>query len=336
MSTSRARSGVAAAISLVVTLAVLAGAAWIFLNRHYVVDQLTVWQYQPSQEIAQLVEDSGMSSRGTFYFYASQPTLHQQQDAFNTACPRQEKASAVLGCYAGREIHIYDIPDPRLEAVPAVTAAHEMLHAVWDRLSVQERERISELLQAEYTKLQQSSTSDLKERMAYYERTSPEHIDNELHAIIATETSDISRELESHYEQYFDNRQSVVTLYESYNNKFVELTRTTDTLRQELEQLSGEISTMTDQYNTSIDALNSDILAFNARAAGAYYADEATFSRDRNALMARADELEQLRASIDAKMSEYEQKRVIYNEQVDESNSLLQSLDSTLAPAPSI
>lgn len=336
MSTSRGRSRTGAILSVAVALIVLASATWLVLNRAYAVDQLAVWQYQPSADIADLAQQAQMSDRGVFYFYASRPTLHDEQAAFNAACPRQEKASAILGCYASGEIHVYDVPDERLAAVPAVTVAHEMLHAVWGRMSVGERERVGALLQAEYVKLQESSTSDLQSRMEYYERTSPNHIDNELHSIIATETAAISSELEAYYRQYFDDRQKVVQLYESYNDQFVALNRSTDTLQQELERLSAEIQQMTDRYNSDIDTLNDDILTFNARAAGAYYSDQSSFTRDRNALSARADELERMRAEIDARVDEYETKRLVYNEQVDESNSLLQSLDSTLAPAPSI
>lgn len=336
MSTSRGHSAAGALISVVIALSVLATASWMLLNRSYIVDQLAVWQYQPDAAIEQLVLESGMGDKGKFYFYASHPILHESQDAFNAACPRQEKASAILGCYASGQIHVYDVPDERLAAVPAVTAAHEMLHAAWDRLPESEREYIGELLQVEYSKLQSSADSDLESRMAYYERTSPSDINNELHAIIATETSDIAEELEAHYDQYFEDRQQVVEMYSSYNDQFADLSRSAETLKQELERTSVEIQQMVDQYNTSIDTLNDDILVFNARAAGMYYQDEASFSRDRDTLSQRADELEQLRTTIDVKANEYEQKRLVYNEQVDESNSLLQALDSTLAPAPSI
>lgn len=322
------------AIATVLLMGAIAG--WVLLNRAYILDQIVVWQYQPTEKIAQLARDSSMSSTGTFYFYAARPELHEEQSAFNAACPRQEKASAILGCYASGVIHVYDVPDERLEAVPAVTAAHEMLHSAWDRLSMNEREYVGGLLQAEYDKLKNSGTSDLESRMQYYVRTAPDHLDNELHSIIATEVADISDELEVHYATYFDNRRQVVELYESYNDRFVELNQTADMLRQELEQLSAEIAYMTDRYNSSIDALNNDITTFNSRANSGYYDSEASFARDRGLLTSRVDELDAMRSEIDAKAQEYEAKRLVYNEQVDESNSLLKSLDSTLAPAPSI
>ena len=37
--------------------------------------------------------------------------------------------TAVLGCYANREISIFNVTDQRLDGIREVTAAHEMLHA---------------------------------------------------------------------------------------------------------------------------------------------------------------------------------------------------------------
>ncbi len=50
------------------------------------------------------------------------------------------KRNAILGCYnpSSRDIYIYNVTNSELDGVKEVTAAHEMLHAAWERLSESE------------------------------------------------------------------------------------------------------------------------------------------------------------------------------------------------------
>lgn len=335
MKTASGSSRVAALVSLLFTLALFAGAGWVLLNRQYVLDQLTVWQYKPTSEVSALAESAQMNDTGEFYFYASTPQL-DGTSKFNDSCKRQEQNSAILGCYVNGQIFIYNIKDERLQGVREVTAAHEMLHAAYLRLSSSEKTRVDGLLDAEYQKLLQSSDSDLKERMEYYARTEPGERNNELHSIIGTEVTSISNDLEAYYRKYFTDRQAVVKLHDSYSSKFDELQDTSTSLKSQLEQLSSDINTMTNAYNDNIQTLNTDIETFNERASNGAFRTQSDFQSARAALEARVDTLKATRSSIDAKITEYETKRQAYNATVDESNSLTRSLDSSLAPAPSI
>lgn len=331
----RGSSKTAAIISLLVTIGLFIVAAWVVLNRQYVVDQVTVWQYKPSAQIAELANTAKLSDTGKFYFYASTPQL-DGTTAFNSACKRQEENSAILGCYSGGKIYVYDVTDTRLSGVKEVTAAHETLHAAYQRLSNAEKNRVNALIDQEYATLRTSDDDGLKERMDYYARTEPGERDNELHSIIATEVSTISPELEHYYSRYFVDRQAVVALHSSYSSKFDELSKTSSSLKQELEGLSSEISSLSEQYNADITTLNQDIEAFNQRADNGGFASQTAFQSARSSIVARIDTLKQTRSSIDAKIADYETRRQAYNKTVDESNSLTRSLDSSLAPAPSI
>lgn len=335
MKTAAGSGKFAALVSLLLTLALFAGAGWVLLNRQFVLDQLTVWQYEPSSEVAALADSAHMNSTGRFYFYASTPQL-DGTSKFNDSCKRQEENSAILGCYTNSKIFVYDIKDQRLNGVREVTAAHEMLHAVYARLPAGEKNKVNGLLDAEYRKLLTSKDSSLKERMEYYARTEPGERNNELHSIIGTEVSNISHDLETYYEQYFNDRQAIVRLHDSYSSKFDELQDTSAALKAQLEALSSEINTMTSSYNSDIEALNGDIEAFNEQASAGTFRTQAAFQAARASLVSRADGLKSRRGSIDAKISEYEAKRQQYNNTVDESNSLTRSLDSSLAPAPSL
>jgi len=186
-------------IGIISLVAVLLATAWVILNRQYVLDQLTVWSFTPSSAVASINQRSGFTEKGTFYFYTSKPEVAPASQ-FNNSCVRQEVTSAILGCYSNKQIYIYDIPNNELDGVEEVTAAHETLHAVWDRLSRSEQESLTEVLQEAFSKI---DDPELNERMAYYERTQPGERYNELHSILATEFKNLGPTLEAHYAKYF-------------------------------------------------------------------------------------------------------------------------------------
>ena len=110
-----------------------------FSNSQSIRDWWVLRSFSPSNEIVSLADDTGMSDQGRQKFYVSQPELNSRA-SFNDNCPFPDR-SLVLGCYASLRIYIFDVDDPQLEGVEEVTAAHEMLHAVYDRLSTGDRDR---------------------------------------------------------------------------------------------------------------------------------------------------------------------------------------------------
>lgn len=324
------RGHTAAIIAAVVSVLL---ALLLIINRQQVVDQLTVLQYQPSSEIRSLADRSGMGDRGEFYFYASQPAL-ETADVFNQKCTRKEESTAILGCYTGSRIYIYNVEDETLDGIREVTAAHEMLHAAYDRLSEGERQRINVLVEEEYAKLR--ADSRFAQRMAFYDRTEPGERDNELHSIIGTEIANIDPELEVHYKAYFSDRGKVVALHEKYASVFEQLQKRSEDLSSQLTRLTDEIEKAVSKYNADATQLNSDIASFNGRADAGAFPSEAAFQSERAALDARAADLEAMRADINAKISEHTRLRDELITVAGESDALNKSIDSTLAPAPSV
>src|SRR5687768_12738208 len=239
-STRHISKGSIASALLAILFAALAGLLWF--NRQAVVDHLTVWQYQPGEEVATLASRASMNSNGTFVFYTGRPTIENAQ-SFNQKCTRKEANSAVLGCYDGQNIFIYNVKDSRLDGIREVTAAHEMLHAAYARLRDPERAHVNSLLAKEYEKLK--DRPEFAERMAFYERTEPGERDNELHSIIATEVSSIGAELEGYYVRYFSDRTQVVTLYEKYAAVFSGLQKRGESIAAQLKRLASTIEVET-------------------------------------------------------------------------------------------
>lgn len=274
-----------------------------------------------------------MAGAGEFYFYASHPTL-LDATAFNETCERREAATAILGCYNGQYIYIYNIADAKLDGVREVTAAHEMLHAAYARLGSAERQRVDTLIDAEFEKLKDDP--DLAERLAFYERTEPGERHNELHSIIGTEMASVGGALEDHYSRYFDDRSKTVRLYEQYASVFKELQQRVEQLSQQLTQLGDEIEAETARYNTDVSQFNRDVEAFNARAEAGGFGSEAEFNGERAVLVSTGQALETRRQAINDKVARYEGLRAELAGIATESEALNRSIDSSLAPAPSL
>lgn len=319
--------------SLITSAFFLGLSLFVTFNRQYILDVAHFWTYQPTAQVAAIAEKSGMNDSGKFAFYATHPSLEGTQK-FNEYCNRQEEGTAILGCYTNDRIYVYDVQDKRFDGIQEVTASHEMLHAVYQRLSDSDRTKVNGLVEKEYQKL--SSDPSFAERMAFYARTEPGERDNELHSIIGTEVAAISPELEQHYAKYFKNRSQVLTLFQGYNQLFLAVDKQTKALSTELDALAKKIDTDMNAYNTSIKALNVDIEDFNRRAESGTFTSRALFNKERAALEQRVADLDKTRSSIDANAARYETLRKEYNDTVTVSNNLYKSIDSTLAPAPSV
>ncbi|MCA9324552.1 hypothetical protein KDA23_00580, partial [Candidatus Saccharibacteria bacterium] len=206
--------------SLVATILLLGLSLLIALNRQLILDYIDFATYKPDGVMSAIVQRAGLNNTGKFIFYATQPEIEEGAQ-FNKKCARLEEGTAVLGCYMSDKIYIYNVKDSRLDGIKEVTAAHEMLHAVYQRMSDAERKKVNDLVEAEYAKL--SANPRFADRMAFYARTEPGERDNELHSIIGTEVSGINPELEIHYAKYFVDRSRILDLFNGYNSVFVEI-----------------------------------------------------------------------------------------------------------------
>lgn len=319
--------------SLLFSLLLITAAAYIFLNRQQVMDQLTVWHYQPTSEVVTLANQTGMNERGKFLYYASQPVIESTQK-FNQECDRLENSTSILGCYSGNRIYVYDVTDPRLDGIRQVTAVHETLHAAYQRLNDTEKAKVDGLLEAEYTKLE--SDPDFKGRMAFYARTEPGERDNELHSVIGTEIASVSPALESYYKQYFTNRQMVTTLAAQYKSVFTKLTDQATKIGTQLTALNDAIQARSAAYNNNAEQLNADIATFNSRAESSGFSSQSEFNSQRASLVARGIDLGTERTNINNDINQYNMLLTQYNSIVASSKQLYNSIDSTLAPAPSL
>lgn len=318
--------------SAIFSIVVLVVAALGFLNRQYIYDQVQVYSYSPSSQVLDIVNKSALSDTGKFYLYASNASIDSASE-FNTNCQRQEPGNAILGCYADRKIYIYDVNNTTLEGIKEVTAVHEMLHAVWDRLGQSDMDRISTMLEAAY---ELNKTPDLIDRMSYYSRNEAGQRSNELHSIVGTEMKNIGSDLEDYYSKYFTDRSQVVQLFKDYNSVFEQLSKQSDTLYKELNDLSAKVSTQSKLYEQNVKTLSADIKQFNEDADSGNFSSIYQFNVRRNELIARTAQIDADRVSINNMIDAYQTKYNQYQNLIIQNQTLNNSIDSHVEPAPSL
>lgn len=316
---SRTRSLLAFLVSIVL----VAVASLLFFNRQLVVDTLAVWSYEPTPAMVTITERVGFTEAGERIFYATKPAL-ESADGFNTACPRQETASPILGCYASDAIYIYDITNKELDGMEEVTAAHEMLHAVWTRTSASDKEKLETQLRAAYEALDDES---IKNRMEYYNRTEPTELTNELHSILGTEVPNLGDSLEAYYAQFF-TRSKVLALHNQYNSVYTSLQGRATTLYDTMNTLSTSIQSRSEQYDRNMNQLSADVGTFNARAANGSFASQAQFNNERAELLRRTEELETERTALNTDIDTYNRYFAEYEEIAKKLDLLNSSIDS--------
>jgi chromosome segregation ATPase len=308
-------------------------AIWLFLNRQMVIDQVAYWQYKPSADIAALAERADMSDKGRYYFYASFPEVQDRQK-FNSSCnTTRTQETVVLGCYTGRHIYIFDVEDAKLNGIKEVTAAHEMLHAAYERLDPSERDRVDTLLD----KVAKATTDDnLKTLLSAYDKSEPGERLNELHSILGTQVRNLGPELENYYKQYFTNRTALVDLSDKYESVFNSLKSQQQQLASELEQLAQDLTAESNRYNQAISQLNADIADFNTRATSGSFSSQAQFNSERDSLVARQESLKVERNVLNAKIAQYNERRQALEAINSQAEALNRSINSNLSPVPAI
>lgn len=312
-----------------IQIGILVAVGWVALHGQRLVDQVAVWNFSPSSELEGYVERSTMTPLGEFLFYASSPVV-QSKAAFDAVCSNDEEGVGTLGCYlpSTGAIHLYDITDDRLAGMEEVIAAHEMLHAAWARMGVDEAAAIAPLLEEQAAALQ--ADPRFAERMEFYARSEPGERLNELHSILGTEVAELDPRLELHYADLFADRQALVALHTASNQVFVDIERQADELVAQLDALAAGIETDYASYTAGYDRLEADVGSFNARAQSNDFDSQRQFDREYDELVTRQSDLDALYESISARDAAY----TALVAQLDALNADVAELNSSVNIAP--
>lgn len=244
-----------------------------YIYRQEVKDQFIVNFGSQQDEANELSSRLDLTSNGTFLYKASQPKLLTAQE-FNNSCRTVEKErTIVLGCYTGQKIFVYKVDEERLDGVEEVTAAHELLHAVYERMPQTEKQELNRQLI-----LAADSITDphFVELLDEYRKSEHAELENEIHSILGTEISVLPSNLEDHYSKYFNDRQRIVFFSNRYQDAFKqnelkikEYDAKLTSLKSQIDSTNNELSrleiTLSSQQNELNRLRSSDAQAYNAK-----------------------------------------------------------------------
>lgn len=182
-----------------------------------------------------------MTDEATHLVKINRAIITEKAD-FAGYCSSSAEQTIVLGCYHGVQQGIYILKitdDKRLDGVMQVTAAHEMLHAAYDRLSDEKKQEVDGWLLDYY----QHSLTDkrIKKTIDSYKKTEPNDLANEMHSIFATEVKKLPANLETYYKQYFTDRQKVAGFAADYQAEFTKRQAKVEAYDARLESLKKTI-----------------------------------------------------------------------------------------------
>jgi chromosome segregation ATPase len=214
-----------------------------------------------------------------------------------------------------------------LAGVEQVTAAHEMLHQAYDRLSSKDRTHIDALL-ADYYQHHLTNQA-VKDKIDGYPDDAAVRV-NEMHSIFGTEVRDLTPELETYYQQYFTDRAKVVSYAESYQGEFTKRQQDIAAYDQQLSSLKTQIDSSESDLQSTQTSLG------NERQLIARYPK----SKDPSGYNALVQSYNLMVDSYNNKIATTKQLISRYNDLVTQRNAiavqeseLQQALNSQLTPA---
>lgn len=168
------------------------------MHRGSLGDWMYFLSYKPNTEVVQVAAEAGLNEQGRRLLYRTDPHFVPQPVV------EQECDVEKLGCIneSGR-VFILNQGDNRPQMV--VTAAHEMLHLAYRRLSEARRRELQPLIE-EAIKMNDGMRLESELRG----QATPEDRYDEAHSLLATEYRKLPVNLEAYYAAYFSDRAKVV------------------------------------------------------------------------------------------------------------------------------
>lgn len=304
--------------------AALAPALLIWWQYQNITDWWKLRNYQPPAVIQALATDNTMTSDARHIFYVNHPELIGDRTKFASVCSVTEQ-TIVEGCYHSAQsgIFIFDVKDASLRGIEQVTAAHEMLHAAYERLSSSDRDYINGLLSNYY----QHNLKDKRilTTIESYKKTEPNELINEMHSIFATEVATLPQPLENYYERYFTNRSKVVAYSQKYEAQFTDRLNRINAYDSQLASMRSDIDRRQASLSTQANKIEADRARLDSlKSSGRYAEYNAAVPGFNNEVNSYNAQVEQLRALI----NEYNQLVVARNSLAKDYRDLQNEIDT--------
>lgn len=317
-----------AVVNLVLFVTSILAGWWAFAHTQDIADWWRLRTYTPTADVVQLADATTMIGRGRDMFYVSDPKV-EDKAAFNSSCSSiASEHGAVLGCYVLQHVYIYNVNDPRLPGVKEVTAAHEMLHAAYDRLDSKAQAHVETLVRAEMARRQ--GDAELQEIIQLYQKTEPGEIINEMHSILGTEYGDLAPELEQYFAQYFSNRGAIVALAHGYKDVFRASKARIANYQAQLDKLKAQI----DANTQVLDQKNAVLQQDSARLNTLRSSDPVRYNQEVPPYNAKVNDYNALATATQNLINQYNAIVPRIQSEIAQQTDLNNSLDSKYQPVP--
>lgn len=308
-------------IFVISSLLLMAFVAFFALNFATIKDIIVGLSYHPTSEMTEIRDSLGLTAKGARIFNATLPELKEKEE-FNQICRDIESANAILGCYRGDRVYVYNISSDELVGVREATAAHELLHAVYHRMSADEKREIRDALISVYQKNQET----LGEEIDIYEDDKKEE---ELYVRAGTEIAELPEILERHYGAIFENQDLIAEYYQGYIKVFREIEQKLEDLLLEAQNLEANITAKTAQYESDVAALNAEVAEYNNCAVTKNcFSSVAAATARRNELTAKSDTVSAMYDELSSLVSSYNDLVREYNENLLHGQALNMVINS--------
>ncbi|QIM18471.1 hypothetical protein G7066_07230 [Leucobacter coleopterorum] len=304
-----------------------------FAHRQDIQDHFSASSFDPSTRTVEVMKALQLTPTGKRVFLASHPTVDGSQK-FNEQCANVDHSEEghVLGCFTGDRIHLFDVTDKRVRGIVEVTAAHELLHAAFSRLSDGDRTAYSEKLLNEYD-VMSTNNPELVDRMSVYSHLSDSAFANELNSVLGTEVRDLPTWLNTHYATWFKDRGALVDVFDSYHSVFIGLQDRAEDLQSEMSSLRADVEQRNLSYDAAVKQFNLDAAEFRARNERFEFSETPDeFDRIRAELSERRSALQAALTDLQADIDHYNDLRKQLQELGQVSSELAGKLNSDLAP----
>ena len=299
------RSIVSKIIALLVVISIAAGG---FLYGQTAFDTYRASAFTPSAAVAAVESSIKLTPAAQRTFRATQPAI-EASDQFNAHCKSTERTAAILGCYYGDKIYLFDVENAELAGAKEVTAAHELLHAQYARLNIFERPKVDAMIKKAYQKVK--NDPEIAKAMEYYREAEPGAELDELHSIIGTTIGELDSDLE----------------------QFTRVNVRAEALQSKLQSAAKQIKQDVEAYQSDLSQINADINSFNERARSGEFSSQADFTVARSALQQRISAINARQGSLNSRIKAYNDDVATLKSLAVKADQLNQSINGVAAPA---
>ena len=283
-----------------------------------ILDIIAGSSYEPTAEMAELIENINLTDDATRILRAVHPSLQDAED-FNQHCPNNDEEMSTLGCFSPAEnrIYIFNVTSSELDGIKESVLSHELLHAIYQRLNGLERSSLNSDLQEFYD----SHRELFGDYLAKY---SESMFYTELHSIAGQRfsSSELPKSLSDHYAKYFKDQDKIASYYKKYRTIFDELTENINRINSEVEEWRAKIDAKRETYREHLANYEQMRELHNQRSVSNYYK---TYNETYLAYVAIREayaEIEKERQALNSEIDALNDRINELNKYVERSNKL--------------